>query len=346
MKNVLSLFDGISCGYQALKDSNVSFKGYYASEIDKNAIKISKHNHPDIKHVGDVRTLTSESLPQIDMIIGGSPCTDFTFTGKRRGMTTTTGEQILDLETYLALKSDGFEFVGQSYLFWEYVRLVKELNPKYFLLENVKMSQKWEDVITNTLGVAPLKINSSRLVPQNRERIYWTNIPQASIPEDRSPQLSDIIFGAVSGVGFRGVPIGHKPDGSVLYDVTKSVRKDNIANAIITSLGGYSEKSGKWNGTGHYVTVDSVIKTFSVAEAELLQGLPNGYVSQVPEVSNNKKIHGIGNGWTVPVISHLLKGLATNKGSKKNPTWDERTQFENDREGKKGEPHYHFPKGW
>ena len=345
MKNILSLFDGISCGYQSLIESNVKFKKYYASEIDKTAIRISKFNHPKIEHVGDVRELDSNNLSEIDMIIGGSPCTDFTFVGNKRGMVTKTGIRILNLETYLAYKSEGFEFHGQSYLFWEFVRLVKELNPKYFLLENVKMTKDWEDLITETLGVAPIKINSSLLVPQNRERVYWTNLPQVSIPEDRSPQLSDIIFGAVTGVGFRGTPDGFKEDGSVKYKITKTERKDKVANAILTSLGGFS-KTGKWNVTGHYLTIDGMIKTFSVAEAEQLQGLPKGYVSQVPDVSDGKKIYGIGNGWTVPVIKHLLKGLAGKTHGKKNPTWEERQEFEKERTGSPAKPWSHVPQGW
>ena len=306
INNVLSLFDGISCGAQALKDSNVKFNNYYSSEVDKSAIKIALHNHPEIIPVGDVRNLIGKDFKGVDLIIGGSPCQNFSFCGTRKGMTTKEGIEVTSLKQYLQLKKEGFEFEGQSYLFWEFVRLVKEIKPKYFLLENVRMDKKWEDLISEILGVKPVKINSSRVVPQNRFRNYWTNIP-TTVPEDRSVQLSDFIRQAVTGVGFRGVKDPKKPikTGKVGYTVRMQIRKDNIANAIITSLG--NAQSG--SGTGHYLTVDNMIRTFKSADCEILQGLPEGY-TDVPGVSENKKIHALGNGWTVPVIAHIFNGIS------------------------------------
>ena len=306
INNVLSLFDGISCGAQALKDSNVEFNNYYSSEVDKSAIKIALHNHPEIIPVGDVRNLIGKDFKGVDLIIGGSPCQNFSFCGTRKGMTTKEGIEVTSLKQYLQLKKEGFEFEGQSYLFWEFVRLVKEIKPKYFLLENVRMDKKWEDLISEILGVKPVKINSSRVVPQNRFRNYWTNIP-TSVPEDRSVQLSDFIRQAVTGVAFRGVKDPKKPikTGKVGYTVRMQIRKDNIANAIITSLG--NAQSG--SGTGHYLTVDNMIRTFKSADCEILQGLPEGY-TDVPGVSENKKIHALGNGWTVPVIAHIFNGIS------------------------------------
>ena len=306
INNVLSLFDGISCGAQALKDSNVKFNNYYSSEVDKSAMKIALHNHPEIIPVGDVRNLIGKDFKGVDLIIGGSPCQNFSFCGTRKGMTTKEGIEVTSLKQYLQLKKEGFEFEGQSYLFWEFVRLVKEIKPKYFLLENVRMDKKWEDLISEILGVKPVKINSSRVVPQNRFRNYWTNIP-TSVPEDRSVQLSDFIRQAVTGVGFRGVKDPKKPikTGKVGYTVRMQIRKDNIANAIITSLG--NAQSG--SGTGHYLTVDNMIRTFKSADCEILQGLPEGY-TDVPGVSENKKIHALGNGWTVPVIAHIFNGIS------------------------------------
>ena len=306
INNVLSLFDGISCGAQALKDSNVKFNNYYSSEVDKSTIKIALHNHPEIIPVGDVRNLIGKDFKGVDLIIGGSPCQNFSFCGTRKGMTTKEGIEVTSLKQYLQLKKEGFEFEGQSYLFWEFVRLVKEIKPKYFLLENVRMDKKWEDLISEILGVKPVKINSSRVVPQNRFRNYWTNIP-TSVPEDRSVQLSDFIRQAVTGVGFRGVKDPKKPikTGKVGYTVRMQIRKDNIANAIITSLG--NAQSG--SGTGHYLTVDNMIRTFKSADCEILQGLPEGY-TDVPGVSENKKIHALGNGWTVPVIAHIFNGIS------------------------------------
>ena len=306
INNVLSLFDGISCGAQALKDSNVKFNNYYSSEVDKSAIKIALHNHPEIIPVGDVRNLIGKDFKGVDLIIGGSPCQNFSFCGTRKGMTTKEGIEITTLKQYLQLKKEGFEFEGQSYLFWEFVRLIKEIKPKYFLLENVRMDKKWEDLISDILGVKPVKINSSRVVPQNRFRNYWTNIP-TTVPEDRSVQLSDFIRQAVTGVAFRGVKDPNKPikTGKVGYTVRMQIRKDNIANAIITSLG--NAQSG--SGTGHYLTVDNMIRTFKSADCEILQGLPEGY-TDVPGVSENKKIHALGNGWTVPVIAHIFNGIS------------------------------------
>ena len=306
INNVLSLFDGISCGAQALKDSNVKFNNYYSSEVDKSAIKIALHNHPEIIPVGDVRNLIGKDFKGVDLIIGGSPCQNFSFCGTRKGMTTKEGIEVTSLKQYLQLKKEGFEFEGQSYLFWEFVRLVKEIKPKYFLLENVRMDKKWEDLISEILGVKPVKINSSRVVPQNRFRNYWTNIP-TTVPEDRSVQLSDFIRQAVTGVGFRGVKDPKKPikTGKVGYTVRMQIRKDNIANAIITSLG--NAQSG--SGTGHYLTVDNMIRTFKSADCEILQGLPEGY-TDVPGISENKKIHALGNGWTVPVIAHIFNGIS------------------------------------
>jgi site-specific DNA-cytosine methylase len=306
INNVLSLFDGISCGAQALKDSNVKFNNYYSSEVDKSAIKIALHNHPEIIPVGDVRNLIGKDFKGVDLIIGGSPCQNFSFCGTRKGMTTKEGIEVTSLKQYLQLKKEGFEFEGQSYLFWEFVRLVKEIKPKYFLLENVRMDKKWEDLISEILGVKPVKINSSRVVPQNRFRNYWTNIP-TTVPEDRSVQLSDFIRQAVTGVAFRGVKDPKKPikTGKVGYTVRMQIRKDNIANAIITSLG--NAQSG--SGTGHYLTVDNMIRTFKSADCEILQGLPEGY-TDVPGVSENKKIHALGNGWTVPVIAHIFNGIS------------------------------------
>ena len=306
INNVLSLFDGISCGAQALKDSNVKFNNYYSSEVDKSAIKIALHNHPEIIPVGDVRNLIGKDFKGVDLIIGGSPCQNFSFCGTRKGMTTKEGIEVTSLKQYLQLKKEGFEFEGQSYLFWEFVRLVKEIKPKYFLLENVRMDKKWEDLISEILGVKPVKINSSRVVPQNRFRNYWTNIP-TTVPEDRSVQLSDFIRQAVTGVAFRGVKDPKKPikTGKVGYTVRMQIRKDNIANAIITSLG--NAQSG--SGTGHYLTVDNMVRTFKSADCEILQGLPEGY-TDVPGVSENKKIHALGNGWTVPVIAHIFNGIS------------------------------------
>jgi DNA (cytosine-5)-methyltransferase 3A len=191
--NVLSLFDGMSCGRIALERAGIEVDNYYASEVDKYAIKVSSANYPDIVHLGDVTKLDTSKLPPIDLLIGGSPCQNFSSSGTRKGMITKDNIEILSLEQYLGLKLDGFEFEGQSYLFWEYIRVLEEVKPKFFLLENVVMAKKWENVLTNIMGVQPILINSSLLSAQSRKRMYWTNIPNITQPKDKGILLKDII---------------------------------------------------------------------------------------------------------------------------------------------------------
>jgi DNA (cytosine-5)-methyltransferase 3A len=174
--NVLSLFDGMSCGQQALECAGIEVDNYFASEIDKYAIQVTMANYPNTKQLGSVVNVNGFDLPKIDLLIGGSPCQSFSFAGKRKGMSTKCETEILTLEHYLELKADGYEFEGQSYLFWEFMRLLNECKPKYFLLENVEMGEKWEKVLSKAIGVNGIHINSALLSAQNRKRIYWTNI--------------------------------------------------------------------------------------------------------------------------------------------------------------------------
>lgn len=168
--NVLSLFDGMSCGQIALERAGIKVNNYFASEIDKYAIQVAKHNYPNMQHIGDVTKVKASELPKIDLLIGGSPCQGFSFAGKQ-------------------LNFDD----PRSKLFFEFVRLLKECSPKYFLLENVKMKKEYQDVITEHLGVEPIEINSNLLSAQNRKRIYWTNIPGVTIPNDKGILLKDIV---------------------------------------------------------------------------------------------------------------------------------------------------------
>jgi len=168
--NVLSLFDGMSCGQIALNRAGISYDKYYASEIDKHAIKVTQHNYPDTIQLGSVIDIKGTDLPKIDLLIGGSPCQGFSFAGKQ-------------------LNFDD----PRSKLFFEFVRLKNELKPKYFLLENVKMKKEYQDIITEHLGVEPIEINSNLLSAQNRKRIYWTNIPGVTIPNDKGILLKDIV---------------------------------------------------------------------------------------------------------------------------------------------------------
>ena len=207
--NVLSLFDGMSCGMITLKELGITPNIYYASEIDKHAIAQTQINFPDIVQLGSVTDVDVSKLEPIDFLIGGSPCQSFSFAGKRNGITTTEQEEVYTLERYLELKEQGFEFEGQSYLFWEYMRVltdIRKYNPNVlFFLENVEMGKKWKAVLSQAIGLYGVHINSALVSAQNRKRIYWTNIrtrkeglfgeiytdiPQ---PEDRGLFLKDIL---------------------------------------------------------------------------------------------------------------------------------------------------------
>lgn len=214
MNNVLSLFDGMSCFQLALQKIGIKPAKYYASEIDKYAMKVTMANFPNTIQLGDVRNLDATQLDKIDIVAGGSPCQSFSFAGKRKGMSTIDNIEITSLDQYLELKNNQFEFEGQSYLFWEYIRILKEVRKKnpnvLFLLENVMMSKKWQKVITQAIGINPIQINSSTLSAQNRNRLYWTNIAAQPTgffgdlvctipgPEDKGILLKDILEKNVS----------------------------------------------------------------------------------------------------------------------------------------------------
>jgi DNA (cytosine-5)-methyltransferase 3A len=233
--NVLSLFDGMSCGQQALERAGIKVDNYYASEIDKYAIQVTMANYPNTKQLGSVTEINGYSLPKIDLLIGGSPCQSFSFAGKRNGMSTKCEIEILTLENYLQLRADGYEFEGESYLFWEYMRLLNEIKPKYFLLENVMMGEKWEKVLNKAIGVKPIMINSSLVSGQNRKRLYWTNIGMIKSglfgdlesiiqqPKDKGILLKDILENEVDEKyflsermisGFEKNNINHKNKGN------------------------------------------------------------------------------------------------------------------------------------
>ena len=169
--NVLSLFDGMSCGQIALKKLGIKVNKYFASEIDKYAISVTQSNFPETIQLGDIQFLSAERINhKIDLIIGGSPCQGFSFAGKQLNFND-----------------------PRSRLFFEFVRLKKELNPKYFLMENVRMKKDYQNIISDLLGVQPVLINSALVSAQNRVRLYWTNIDGINQPEDLNIKLADII---------------------------------------------------------------------------------------------------------------------------------------------------------
>lgn len=278
--NVLSLFDGISCGQVALLRAGIQIDRYYASEIDKNAIQVTQTNFPNTIQLGDVRTLTKEMIgDNIDLMTFGSPCTNLSFSGKRDGMVTKEKIKIVTLDQYLSFKESGFAFEGQSYLFWEAVRLLQDIKPKYFLMENVVMQKEWEKVITDTLGVEPIQINSALVSAQNRVRLYWTNIPEVSQPKDKGIKLTDILetteyigLGVVRG---RNIPLnkatilgrrinkeGHRQDYDKSIPIIQcievrdtnrdksncltTVEKDNVLTSL--PIGRHLDAFGKYSG--------------------------------------------------------------------------------------------------
>ncbi len=290
INNVLSLFDGASCAQMSLNHAGIPFKKYFASEINEDSIAIAMKNYPKTIQLGSVMDIKAKDLPKIDAIFAGSPCTDFSRAGKQLGMATLCGIKVTNLKQYLKLKKEGKEFT-QSCLFWEFIRLVKELKPKYFFLENTKMNKLWLYLITKELGVEPIMINSSLLSAQNRERYYWTNLPGFVYPKDKGITFDQIVPGAVS-CGWRGRKF-KKTDKK--YTRVLTHRNDGKANCVVTSPSSTNpyEKDGK-------------IQPITVEMAEKLQTWPIGYTN-VPGLSKTKRYHAIGNGWTKNVIVHFLK---------------------------------------
>lgn len=302
--NVLSLFDGMSCGQIALYELGMYPDKYYACEIDKFAIAQTKLNFPDTICLGDVTKLDVSKLDKIDLVIGGSPCQSFSFAGKMEGMSTEDNEEITTLDRYLELKEKGFKFAGQSYLFWEYVRILEEVrkvNPNVlFLLENVRMLSKWEDVINRALGVKGVHINSSLVSAQVRKRIYWTNIADIPQPEDKGIFLRDVLQS--------GVP-----------------EKYYLSDKLITYLNGHAAKMGSkirirgGDDKSNCVTVSGLanrnlascfiegpkrrLRRITPAEASRLQTVPDWYKW---ECSDTQQYRMLGNGWTVAVIYHIF----------------------------------------
>ena len=304
MINVLSLFDGMSCGQIALEKAGIEVGKYYAAEIDKYAIKVAKANYPDMIHLGDVREVKADSLPKIDILIGGSPCQGFSFAGKQ-------------------LNFDD----PRSKLFWEYVRLLKDLKPKYFLLENVKMKKESMDVITEALGVEPIFINSNLVSAQNRQRYYWTNIPMDKLPDDKGVVLADILEdGHVDRDKSHCIDANYFKGGNLKSYFEKHRRQLVFSDDGMCHVGDADLKGHDYNrrvyhpdgkgpslcaSSGGNLEPKTYIKPNSwrkltPLECERLQTVPEGYTDHV---SNTQRYKMLGNGWTVDVIKHIFEGV-------------------------------------
>ena len=300
--NVLSLFDGISCGMVALQRAKIKVDEYFAYEIEPNAIKVSQYHYPNIKQMGDVTKADFTKLGKIDLLIGGSPCQGFSFAGK------------------------GLNFNDpRSKLFFEYVRALKEVKPRYFLLENVVMKQEWQDVISEYLGVKPILINSALVSAQNRQRLYWTNIPNVEQPLDKGIKLSDILediefenlrvirgwkLNKATIVGRRLNEDGHREDYNKEIPITQclEVRKTNIDKSnCITTVDKDNVLTPLSYGRYPNAFKDNLpFRYYTTTEYCRLQTLPDDYVNMIPESARRK---ALGNGWTVDVIAHIFSFL-------------------------------------
>lgn len=300
--NVLSLFDGISCGQIALNRVGIEYDNYFSSEIDDVAMSVVQKNYPKTIQLGDITKIKKEQLPQIDLMMGGSPCQGFSFAGK-----------MLNFDD------------PRSKLFFDFVRLLNEIKPKYFLLENVKMKTEWINIISKELNTEPILINSNLVSAQNRPRLYWTNIPVTQ-PDDKHIYLSDILENNVDSKYF----LTDIPNDILKYNLkevmfterrteeAKQLRKeyrikygkdfcprrmkelapriDNKANCLTTFL------------TKESILVDKngIVRYLTPLEAERLQTIPDNYTESM---SDRNRYKAIGNGWTVDVIAHILKNI-------------------------------------
>lgn len=254
--NVLSLFDGISCAYEALIRSQIKINLYYASEIDINAILVSKINHPNIIQLGNIIEIEGRLLPKIDLLIGGSPCQDLSIAKKDRK----------------GLEGD------RSGLFWEYVRLLHEIKPTYFILENVaSMSKKDRQIITETLGVEPVLFDASLVSAQRRKRLFWTNI-KFELPEDKGILLKNSM--------------------------------ENIDERMTSKGKAFCLDASYWKGSSiqhsilkHTRTLHSDGTKLTPNECEQLQGLPIDYTK---DIAMTHRYKALGNAFHVDVVAHIL----------------------------------------
>nr|DAQ41438.1 MAG TPA: Cytosine specific methyltransferase [Caudoviricetes sp.] len=289
---VLSLFDGISCGQIALQRANIAYDRYFASEINKQSIKVTQRNYPETIQIGDVQKVSYKDgilitekgkfhVGKIDLLIAGSPCQGFSKAGKE-----------------LNFKDE------RSKLYFEFLRILKETRPKYFLLENVKMKSDYSDIITRDLGVKPILINSRLVSAQDRKRLYWTNIKNVQQPNDKNVSFQDITPG-----WFCGCMRGRRVLNNKRCDYNKDVplqqyiecRKDNKTNCLTTVT-----KDNVAIRTKQRFTKISDIeyRYLTPNEYEKLQTVPIDYTIGA---SDSARRTMLAEGWTVDVIAHILK---------------------------------------
>jgi site-specific DNA-cytosine methylase len=278
---VLSLFDGMSCGQIALQRAGIKYDNYFASEIDKHAIKVALKNYPNTKQIGTVTEVKAIDLPQIELLLGGSPCQGFSFSGKQ-------------------LNFDD----PRSKLFFEFVRLIDECKPKYFLLENVVMKKEYEQVITKALGVEPIKINSALVSAQNRTRIYWTNIPNVCQPIDKLVGLADVLENneMTSPAAIRGRKIYKDINTTQCLEVRATNRnKSNCLTTVAKDNVLTTMEIGKHPDA---FTNKLPFRYYTPKEYCRLQTVPENYFDDCASDNQIRKM--IGNGWTPDVIAHIL----------------------------------------
>lgn len=288
---VLSLFDGMSCGQIALERVGIKVDEYYASEIDKFAIKVAKKNYPATIQIGDVTKIDFSKYKDIDLLIAGSPCQGFSYAGKQ-----------------LNFRDE------RSKLFFEFTKALKVVKPKYFLLENVCMKKEFEDVITHILGVKPIKINSNLFTAQNRKRLYWTNIQFDTNIKDKGLLLKDVLKDTFSEKELLSEKVKERfrfvNSNSYIGTTKPSFRKIGQRDWVY----GDENKMGCLVATDYkqpkQVFHNGVLRKISPEECEELQTVPIGYTDCV---SNTQRYKMLGNGWTIDVIAHIFKGLKENK---------------------------------
>ncbi len=308
--NVLSLFDGISCGRVALERARIAVDDYSAFEIDKYAISVSSKNYPQIRRFGNVFDGDFKQFDGYDLLIGGSPCTYWSIA--KRGRETEIG-------------GNGWK------LFMEYVRALRESGARWFLYENnYSIHQRIKDAISHELGVQPIMINSALVSAQTRKRCYWTNIPGVIQPSNKGILLADVIDNAVAWTGksycltanYAGATLKNTLERHQRTMVAEPVRIGDIGSSgqahRVYSVHGKSialstGQGGQGSGTGLYKIDlpdgpdgDYIIRKLSPVECERLQTLPDGYTDCI---SNAQRYKCLGNGWTVDVISHILQFL-------------------------------------